>query len=55
MNVCVPPQGVETVKVPLLGGLTKDKDPFTEYKLFEHADGAADKAVIEQLQEAGAV
>jgi hypothetical protein len=55
LKVCVPPQGEETVKVPLAGGLTKDKDPFTEYKLFAHADGVADNAEIEQLQDAGAV
>jgi hypothetical protein len=55
LNVCVPPHGVETVNVPEVGGLTKDIDPLTVYKLFVQAVGVADNEVIEQLQDAGAV
>jgi hypothetical protein len=55
LNVCVPPQGVDTVNVPVDGGFTKDSEPFTEYRSFEHADGVADSDEIEQIQDAGAV
>ena len=43
------------VKVPVVGAFKNVRDPETLYKLFEHAVGVAVIAVIEQLQEAGAV
>jgi hypothetical protein len=55
LNVCVPPQLLEIVREPEAGALAKLMFPFNENRLAEHAVGVAETAVIEQLQEAGAV